>query len=70
MKTKLTGGNKTILLKPVHPFTPGEIVTVSIDDNYLRTVQNNFIEGFTFSFQVRPDYSLEEIKLLEFASAT
>ena len=67
MKTKLTGGNKTILLKPVHPFTPGEIVTVSIDDNYLRTVQNNFIEGFTFSFQVQPDYSLEEIKLLEFA---
>ena len=67
MKAKLTGGNKTILLKPVHPFTPGEIVTVSIDDNHLRTVQNNFIEGFTFSFQVRPDYSLEEIKLLEFA---
>jgi hypothetical protein len=67
MKTKLTDGNKTILLKPVQPFTPGEMVTVSIDDNSLRTVLNSFIEGFTFSFRIQPNYSVEEIKLLKFA---
>ena len=67
MNTKLTGNNKTILLKPMKPFFAGELVTVSIKKNALRTIQNNFIEEYSFSFQVQPDYSANDLKSFEFA---
>lgn len=58
---RLVEGKKTIIAKPLIPFTAGEKVTVSVGEK-IRTEQGEKVKGISFSFFIRKTWSAEDRK--------